>query len=94
MKRLGEGFQGKNYDLAFDWSDERIYCSELVWKLYQRAAGIEIGRLVQLKDFDLTSPAVVAKLKDRYGTAIPMEETVISPAAMFEDPKLITVCAQ
>jgi hypothetical protein len=23
---------GKSYDLTFEWSDKRMYCSELVWK--------------------------------------------------------------
>ena len=27
-------FEGKPYDLYFEWSDARIYCSELVWKMY------------------------------------------------------------
>ena len=39
MKALGQGYLGKNYDLQFRWSDERIYCSELVWKLYKQGAG-------------------------------------------------------
>ncbi|MEO0468095.1 MAG: YiiX family permuted papain-like enzyme [Bacteroidota bacterium] len=94
MKQLGKAFAGKNYDLAFGWSDEQVYCSELVWKLYQRAAGIEIGRLANLKDFDLTSPLVNTKLQERYGENLPLEEIVISPAAMFNDSDLITVCAQ
>src|SRR5437867_163185 len=25
------------YDLTFEWSDDKIYCSELVWKVYERA---------------------------------------------------------
>jgi hypothetical protein len=33
MKATGEGFLGKDYDLTFGWSDERLYCSELVWKV-------------------------------------------------------------
>ena len=45
MKQVGEQFIGKNYDGVFGWSDDRIYCSELIWKIYNRGAGIEIGRL-------------------------------------------------
>ena len=55
MKAVGERFKGKNYDLYFEWSDDKIYCSELVWKIYKEATGIEIGRtLEQLSDFDLS----------------------------------------
>jgi len=38
-------FQGKPYDSAFEWSDSRIYCSELVWKIYKNALGLELGPL-------------------------------------------------
>jgi uncharacterized protein YycO len=86
-------FDGKAYDLTFEWSDGRIYCSELVWKMYKRALGIEIGPTQKLKDFDLTSKAVKAKMKERYGSKVPMNETVISPAAMFEAKNLETVHA-
>ena len=33
MRAAGKKFVGKNYDWTFGWSDERIYCSELVWKI-------------------------------------------------------------
>jgi uncharacterized protein YycO len=91
MKREGEKFKGKNYDLTFEWSDEKIYCSELIWKVYQRATGIEIGQLEKLSDFDLTNEAVKKKMKERYGDKIPMDEIVISPAAIFDSELLTTV---
>ena len=40
MKLIGEKYAGKNYDLYFEWSDSRIYCSELVWKIYKEAVGV------------------------------------------------------
>ena len=30
MQAVGEGFRGKRYDLPFQWSDDTMYCSELV----------------------------------------------------------------
>lgn len=91
MKSEGEKFNGKNYDLTFEWSDDKIYCSELIWKIYQRATGFEIGKLEKLSDFDLTNEAVKKKMKERYGEKIPMDEIVISPAAIFNSELLITV---
>lgn len=91
MKEIGKGFYGKNYDLAFEWTDEKIYCSELIWKIYKRSAGIEIGNLEKLGDFDLSSDQVKRKIKERYGNKIPMEELVISPASIFESELLIPV---
>jgi uncharacterized protein YycO len=91
MKQVGEQFNGKSYDIYFEWSDDKIYCSELVWKIYKQAADIEIGELEQLADFDLSNDIVKAKMKERYGENIPMDEKVISPAAMFDSDKLVTI---
>lgn len=82
------GFLGKHYDLAFGWSDERIYCSELVYKAYQRGVGKRLGVLTQLGRFDLSHPAVQAKLQERYGSHIPLQEPVISPEAIYQSPAL------
>ena len=91
MKQIGDQFNGKNYDLTFEWSDDKIYCSELIWKIYQRATGIEIGKLEKLSDFDLTNEAVKKKMKERYGDKIPNNEIVISPASIFDSELLTTV---
>jgi uncharacterized protein YycO len=91
MKQVGEQFKGKNYDLTFEWSDEKIYCSELIWKIYQRATGLEIGKLQKLHEFDLTDEAVKKVMKERYGDNIPMNEIVISPAEIFESDLLMTI---
>ena len=81
----------KNYDPYFSWSDDKIYCSELVWKMYKRAVGRELGQLQQLRDFNLSHSAVQAKLRERYGRRLPLSETVISPASIFNSPELVTV---
>ena len=91
MQAAGKAMAGKNYDLYFEWSDDRIYCSELIWKIYKEGTGLEIGKLEELKDFDLTNRAVKAKLKERYGNIIPEHEKVISPAAIFNSELLKTV---
>ncbi len=54
MKIVGKKFNRKNYDIYFEWSDNKIYCSELVWKIYKEATGIEIASLQNLSEFDLT----------------------------------------
>ncbi|MEH6413955.1 YiiX family permuted papain-like enzyme [Pseudomonas sp. CGJS7] len=96
QRRLREqagAFRGRAYDLTFEWSDRKLYCSELVWKLYDRALGVRIGRLQRLGDFELNDPAVRAKLRERYGQRVPLAEPVISPAAMFDSPLLTTAAS-
>ena len=75
-------------------TDNRIYCSELVWKLYDNALNIQIGELQRLKEFNLKAPAVKAKLHERYGSNIPMDELVISPQAMFKSDLLMLITKQ
>ena len=91
LKAAGRPLLGHNYDLYFGWSDERIYCSELIWKVYAHGLGRRLGQLQQLRDFDLSHPAVRAKLRERYGARLPLADTVISPVSLFESPELVTV---
>ncbi len=91
MKQMGRSWLGKNYDWYFEWSDRRIYCTELVWKLYERAAGVRVGKLSRLGDHDLSHPYVRKILRRRYGSRIPLNEKVITPRAMFEAENLVTV---
>ncbi|MFZ2266958.1 MAG: YiiX family permuted papain-like enzyme [Azonexus sp.] len=91
LRRAAKAFEGRPYDLAFAWSDERIYCSELVWKIYQRALGIELGGLQRIREFNLGDPAVQQKVSERYGKRVPLDELAISPVAIFNSPHLLTV---
>lgn len=91
LKLVAKTFENKPYDIWFGWNDNYIYCSELVWKIYNRALNLKIGQLQNIKDFNLSSALVKQKLKARYGDKIPFQETVISPVAMFNSPLLITV---
>jgi len=84
-------FAGIHYDLYFEWSDDRIYCSELVWKIYEEALGVRLGKLQKLREFDLDDAVVRAKLRERYGERVPLDEPVISPAAVFASPLLVPV---
>jgi len=94
LTRTAATFKGKPYDWVFNWSDDKIYCSELVWKIYYRALGLEIGGLRKLKDFDLSSTEVRLKLRERYPEGVPLEETVISPQDVFQSDTLATVYSQ
>ena len=91
MKRIANGFVGKDYDDKFSWSDEQMYCSELVYKIYYLTTGIQLAATKQLKDFDLTSEEVKQKLQERYKGKIPMNEPVVSPQQLFESTWLMKV---
>ena len=91
MRAAAKQLAGKDYDPYFEWSDERIYCSELVWKIFERGAGIELGERQTIAAFDLSHPAVQQELNERYGDRVPFDEVVVSPAAIFAAAELETV---
>lgn len=94
MQDAGSKYLGKQYDSYFEWSDDRIYCSELVWKIYKETLNIEVGKRNPLRSYDLSHPLVKATLKERYGKNIPLEEIMISPGDIFESPLLKTIVSQ
>jgi uncharacterized protein YycO len=91
MKSYGKQFIGKEYDAYFEWTDNRIYCSELVWKIYKNGAKTELSQLRELKEFCLDNPKVQAILKERYGNKIPLNEKVVAPSDLADSKLLTTV---
>lgn len=91
MKNYGKQFDNKDYDLYFEWTDDKIYCSELVWKIYKNGAGIELCSLEKLKSFNLANEKVKHILKERYGNKIPLEENVVAPSQLANSTMLETI---
>ena len=91
MKSYGKLMNNKDYDLYFEWSDDKIYCSELVWKIYKNGANIELCKTKKLKDFNLDSPIVKNIMKERYGNKIPLNEAVVAPSQLYESEFVETI---
>ena len=82
---------GKDYDLQFRWSDDKIYCSELVWKAYKHATGIELCPPRPFKSYNLKSPTVQRLVKSRYGSSgqLPLDELAVAPSDLADSPLLV-----
>lgn len=91
MEIYSRNFLNTDYDPYFGWSDDKIYCSELIWKIYKNGAGIELCPLKKLKDFNLEDKRVQKILKERYGNHIPLEEDVVAPSNIVDSKLLKTV---
>ena len=91
MKSYGKLMNNKDYDLYFEWSDDKIYCSELVWKIYKNGANIELCKTKKLKDFNLDNPIVRSIMKERYGNKIPLNVAVVTPSQLFESELVETI---
>lgn len=87
LRKAAERFLGLPYDRLFLWSDDRIYCSELVWKAYHEATGLELGRLSRLGDW-VSDPAVRKELERRHGPRPPLESPVVAPVDIFRAEEL------
>jgi len=89
-----KGYLGKKYDLRFEWNDNSIYCSELVWKAYAEAASLELCPLKKFKDYKLDDEQVKKVIAERYGNNIPLEMTAVAPADLYRAKTLVDVPQQ
>ncbi len=81
-----KGFLGRRYDARFGWGDDRIYCSELVVKAYERAAHVSFGRRERLGD--LRTFGIRGELERRWGGPVPEDLVLVTPASIAEDRRL------
>jgi hypothetical protein len=90
--RWGNNLTGRNYDSQFRWDDEKLYCSELVWKVFQHA-GIELCPRRHFRDYHLDRPAVQKIINSRYGSVdkLPADEWVVAPGDIAASPLLMEV---
>jgi len=93
--KWGSTLTGRDYDPLFRWDDEKLYCSELVWKVYQHA-GVELCPRRHFRDYHLDRPAVRKIITSRYGSVdkLPAHEWVVAPADLAASPLLVEVPKQ
>lgn len=84
-----KAFLGRRYDPRFEWSDDRIYCSELVVKAYERGAGISLGRKERLADLHLAG--IERAMERRWGGPVPKDLVLVTPASIAADASLARV---
>lgn len=83
---------GKPYDSQFMPSDKKMYCSELVYKAFQRGSDLAIGKWENFQDivgWKQYWPKFYRAIQSRWGKSPEMK--VITPEAIMESPKLKTV---
>ena len=88
LVKNAEQYLDRPYDIYFEWSNRAIYCSEIIWKAYDQALGIQLAPLQHLKQFDLKQSSVQKLMRQRYGQNIPLNETVIAPKAIYDSKYL------
>jgi len=92
MQTLGTSWLGRPYDLRFQWDDQSLYCSELAYKLFDRAAGVRVGKLERAADMNLDDERVQRALRKRFANkGFDPAETVVTPDSIFNDDQLFQV---
>lgn len=83
-----ESNAGKHYDYLLRWSDDGMYCSELVWKVFHSALGVNLCPTRRFSDFNLGAKSVKLYVAKLYKGKPPLAETVVSPRDVFDSPLL------
>jgi uncharacterized protein YycO len=90
MYSYGKRQLGKNYDIKFEWSDKKMYCSEIVWKIY-KVVGYNLCKPKTFSDYDLSSKMVINEIKKRYGTTVNPKEKIVSPVDLYNSSMVRTI---
>lgn len=87
----------KPYDIYFEWSQDRIYCSELTYHVMKDVTGFELGRLQKMKEMKLDGPYAQALIKKRYtdtGKEFDPDELIVTPVSQVEDEDVTLIEAK
>ena len=82
--------KGKHYDTKFQWDDNKIYCSELVWYTY-KSIGVELSTPSTFSDFNIKSKEIKTEIIRRYGDKFVETEPVVSPQCLAESDYLYEI---
>lgn len=94
LRKLVEEQLGRPYDIYFEWSDDLLYCSELVYKVFLKATGVEIGTLQKFRDLKLDGPYVKELIRRRYtdtGRPLNLDEPIVTPFTQLQDLDLVLI---
>ena len=82
-------FLEKPYDFRYAPDDSEIYCSELVYKIYDRRLGIKLG--VWEKLGDLNWKPMEPFIRSMEGGRLPLDREMITPVGLTRSPHVIRV---
>ncbi len=84
--KVADGMLGRPYDIQYELDDEKIYCSELVYKAYLHGAAIEVGEKERLGGLNW-------KPQQRFiraitGGELPLDREMVTPASVARNAGL------
>lgn len=86
LVKEAQSFLGLPYDLRFRLDDEKIYCSELIYKAHQKATGKPLGQTCRLGDLPWQPfRDLITRIEKG---PVPEDREMITPKALSEAPEL------
>ena len=86
------GYADQPYDIHCDLDDQAIYCSELIYKAFERSTGEKLGKLQKLGELKWQARAPV--IREIEGGRLPLERVMITPRSVTEASQLTKVFEQ
>ncbi len=77
---------GKPYDFSYELSEDKLYCSELVYHAWAKATGQKMGTLTELGN--LNWRPFSATIEKYNGGPMPPDRQLISPVELSKAPQL------
>lgn len=79
-------YLGRPYDVRYRMDDERLYCSELIYKAYHEASGQQFGKMVRLSDLNWKPFARTIEHFEK--GPVPTDREMITPKDLSEAEQL------
>jgi hypothetical protein len=81
-----EKYEGRPYDIHYDLDDEKIYCSELLYKAVRDATGRKLGKIRKLGELNWRPYEQVIRQIENGN--LPLDRAMITPRDFTEAPEL------
>lgn len=77
---------GKPYDFKYELSENKLYCSELVYHAWKNSTGQEMGKLTRMRDLNWKPHK--ATIEKYNGGPVPLNRQVITPIELSKAGQL------
>lgn len=79
-------FLGRAYDIQYEMADDRIYCSELVYKAFLNGCNIEVGKKETLGSLKWRPHEDF--IRSITGGKLPLDRVMVTPESLTRNPNL------
>lgn len=87
--KAARGYSGLPYDIKYEMDDEKIYCSELIYKAFKTATDEELGELKALGEMNWKPYAKTIEYFE--SGPVPTKRMMITPVAVSKSTSLNNV---